>query len=65
MSVLAGWVVAMKSQEVVVSLLFALVLVGVAACGDDGDETSQTQTPTLQAQEAPDDGPATFLNIPA
>ena len=55
----------MKSQVVVVSLLFALVLVGVAACGDDGDETSQTQTPTLQAQEAPDDGPATFLNIPA
>ncbi len=49
----------MKSQVIVVSLFFALIL--VAACGDDGAETSQTKTPTLQAQEAPEDGPATFL----
>ncbi len=51
----------MKSQVAVVSLVFALVLVAVAACGGgDGDETSRTQTPTLQAQRAPDAGPATF-----
>lgn len=58
----SGWqIVTMKSQVAVVSLVFALVLVVVAACGgDDGDEASQTQTPTLQAQRAPGDGPATF-----
>ena len=51
----------MKSQVAAVSLVFALILVALAACGDDeSDETSQTQTPTLQAQRAPDDGPATF-----
>jgi len=51
----------MKSQVAVVSLVITLLLVAVAACGDDdADETDATQTPTLQAQRAPDDGPATF-----
>ncbi len=51
----------MKFQVAVISLLFALVLVAVAACGDDdGDETSLAVTPTSQAQTAPDDGPVTF-----
>ena len=50
----------MKSQVIVVSFLFALILVGVAACGDDGDEPPQTETPTSQAQEAPENSAATF-----
>ncbi len=51
----------MKSQIAFVSLLSALILVALAACGDDdGDEASQTLTPTLQAQRGPDSGPATF-----
>ena len=54
-------VVTMKSQVAVISSVCALVLVAVAACGDDdGDDTSQAETPASQVQTAPDDGPVTF-----